>query len=294
MHFQIQTFIKTVLKVLSVSLVLTSCGLRYTPPPSWEELRDERRTSLEQQLVSDFKQVNLKPTVLLYGEPVTVKPASFIKLDSLFNLKYLAQKSGRPTGDLDRQIEVQRGVVLSDSTELLYRETVWVLGNGQEKLNFLIIQTSQNNQYVLRDLKILETFEADKSDSVWAQMYFTEKPFLRSSMGYTEDERNFYGYMKNHALELTADQRYIFLKHVFQIMRIANEERSLSTDLILRRLAALRLAEEHPSLDKTNLTFFAEKVQIGDETNYEVTVLEKNAGTFKTVYRFDAFFFPIP
>lgn len=282
-----------ILVLLALSSVFLSCGLRYTPPPTWEQLRDERRNSLEQQLTADFKQVNLVPKVLLYGEPVTVKPSSFVKLDSLFNLKYLAQRAGRPTIELDKQIEVQRGIVLSDSTELLYREQIWVEATGGERLSFIILETSQNNQNVLRNTKFLETFEADKKDSLWAVTYFIERPFLKMPAGVTAEERNFYGYMKNRALELSEVQRIEFLRNVFSIMRIANEERSLSTDLILRRLAALRLGKENPEKDKQNMSFFAEKVMLGDQTLYEVTVLDKGTGSFKKVYRFDAYFFPI-
>lgn len=292
MYFRVRTSLYRLAFVFALSLIFHSCGLRYTPPPSWEELRDQRRSSLERQLISDFNQVNLVPKVLLYGEPVTVKPASFIQLDSLFNLKYIAQKSGRPTNDLDRQIEVQRGKVLSDSSELLYRETVWLMCSNQERLSFIIAQTNQNNQFVLRSVKILESFDAEHVDSIWASTYFIEEPFLRSGEGITADEHNFYGYMKNYALTLSVDKRNEFLKNVFLIMRIAYEERSLSTDLILRRLAALRFVKDFPDMNRDNMSFFAEKVQIGDETQYEVTVMEKAEGNFKKIYVFDSYFYP--
>lgn len=41
------------------------------------------------------------------------------------------------------------------------------------------------------------------------------------------------------------------------------------------------------------MSFFAEKVMLGDQTLYEVTVLDKGTSSFKKVYRFDAYFFPI-
>ena len=274
-------------------LLLSSCGLRYTPPPTIEELQNDRRSALESQLYSDFKEVSLKPTFLHYGDPLTIKPVSFVKLDSLFNLKYIAQKSGLPTEELDREIDNQRSIVLMDTTEVLFRETVWIELTGGEKLEFIILQTDQNNQYVLRNSKILESFNADKSDSIWAVTYATERSFLRSSTGFTNDERNFYDFTKNHALELSSDDRDLYLKNVFQIMRIASEERSLSSDLILRRLAAFRLTNDHPELNPAEMVFSADKLDDGTGNfSYEVNVFSKT-GNFKQIYVFDRYFYPI-
>lgn len=282
-----------ILLAFSFAILLFSCGLRYYPPPSVQELQTERRTSLEEQLGSDFKGINKTYVNLLYGTSATVKPESFKKLDSLFNLKYLAERSGRSVEELDHEIEVQRGIVLSDTTELLYKETVWGELISSDKLEFMIMETFQNNQNVLRKVNILESFDADKSDSTWAVSYFVEKPFLGSTMGITQDERNFYGFMKNRAVQLAPDERDVFLKNVFLIMRIGSQERSLSTDLILRKLAAYRLQQLQPELMQDDLTFLAEKVTDADVVTYEVTVTSKTNPAFRQLVRYDSFFYPL-
>ena len=96
------------------ALSASSCGLKYIPGPSLEDLERNRKASLEQQLAQDFASVNKKYVGLTYGETVLVKPVSYQRLDSLFEVKYRLSNSGLSTKEIDPLIEKQKMVLLSD------------------------------------------------------------------------------------------------------------------------------------------------------------------------------------
>ena len=105
---------------LLVAISVTSCGLKYVPGPSLEDLERNRKESLEQQLAHDFAAVNKKYVALTYGETVIVKPLSYQRLDSLFEVKYTMSQNGLSTKEIDPLIEDQKMALLSDTTEVLY------------------------------------------------------------------------------------------------------------------------------------------------------------------------------
>lgn len=263
------------------------------PPPTLEEIRDERRLKLEMQLQQDFNAIKKSSKVLFYGQSKTVKPVSFIKLDSLFNLKYNASQSGRSVPGLEEQIELQRNIVLSDTTELLYMETVWCQVVGDTAVDYLIFESFQNNQNVLRKITMLESFEVPLKDSAMGLSYFMEYPFLRLNGSLSTDERNFYGFMKNRAVQLTGDLKDEFIANVLEIMRIAQSEGTLSSEVVLKRLTINQLKEQFPTVPWTDYNLLAEKVNDGDQTRYEVTVSKKVDDGYKAVFIYDSFFFPI-
>jgi hypothetical protein len=280
----------------SILLVsVASCGLKYIPGPSLEDLEKNRKEKLEEQLGSDFAAVNKKYVSLTYGETVVVKPQSYQRLDSLFEVKYRMSKSGLSTKELDPLIESQKMMLLSDTTEVLYMETHWFELIHDSTCEFIVAQCFLNNRNVLRKMDFIDEFQTGMSNQVWAEKYMKED-WLTRDLGYTSnDDLAFYSMMKNKEFGLQGEEKNQFLNNVFLVMRFASETKSTAAQGIVLKLAALQMKNEIPNFKATDYTFTFKKVY-NTELKQDIYVVEAASISEKNVLitrRYDLFYMPI-
>nr|WP_294859503.1 hypothetical protein [uncultured Fluviicola sp.] len=280
------------------SLILisfTSCGLKYIPGPSLEDLARIRKEKLEEQLGSDFAAVNKKYVALTYGESLVVKPQSYQRLDSLFEVKYRMSKSGFSTKEIDPLIENQKMMLLSDTTEVLYMETHWFELVHDSTCEFIIAQCFLNNRNVLRKMDFIDEFQTGISNQVWAEKYMKED-WLTRDLGYTpNDDLTFYSTMKNKEFSLQGEEKERFLNNVFLVMRFISETKSTAAQGIVLKLAALQMKNEIPNFKAADYTFSFKKVYDA-ELKQDLYVVEAASISDKNVLvtrRYDLFFMPL-
>jgi hypothetical protein len=285
-------------RFVSISLVLisvTSCGLKYIPGPSLEDLAKTRKEKLEEQLTTDFAAVNKKYLPLTYGESLVVKPQSYQRLDSLFEVKYRMSKSGLSTKEIDPLIENQKMMLLSDTTEVLYMETHWFELVHDSTCEFIIAQCFLNNRNVLRKMDFIDEFQTDISNQVWAEKYMKED-WLTRDLGYTSnDDLTFYSTMKNKEFSLQGEEKERFLDNLFWVMRFASETKSTAAQGIVLKLAARQMKNEIPNFKAADYTFSFKK-DINTETKESIYVVEAASVSDKNVLitrRYDLFFMPL-
>lgn len=274
---------------------LASCGLKYVPGPTLEDLAQNRKQKLEQQLGSDFAAVNKKYISLTYGETVVVKPQSYQRLDSLFEVKYRMSKSGLSTKELDPLIENQKMVLLSDTTEVLYMETHWFELVQDTTCEFIIAQCFLNNQNVLRKMDFIAEFKTGLSNQIWAEKYMKEE-WLTRDLGYTSnDDLSFYTTMKNKEFSLEGAEKDRFLQNVFLVMRFANQNKSTAAQGIVLKLAARQMKNEIPNFNSSEYVFSFKK-EIDAESKETIYLVEAASEIDKNVVitrSYDQFFMPL-
>lgn len=280
---------------LLVTLFISSCGLKYVPGPGLEDLSTNRKQQLEAQLAKDFAAVNKKYKSLTYGETVVVKPQSYQRLDSLFEVKYRMSQSGLKTKELDPLIENQKMMLLSDTTEVLYMETHWFELVQDSTCEFIIAQCFLNNRNVLRKMEFVNEFQTGIFNQVWAEKYMKEEWFTRD-LGYTSnDDLNFYSTMKNKEFNLQGEEKKRFLDNVFLVMRFASENRSTAAQGIVIKLASRQMKSEIPNFQASDYTFSFRKennVELKQEVYVVEAVSEKDKHV-KITRKYDLFYMPL-
>lgn len=278
----------------AIALSITSCGLKYVPGPSLQDLEQNRKAKLEEQLTRDFAAVGKTYVSLTYGETVVIKPLSYQRLDSLFEEKYRMSKIGLSTKELDPLIESQKMVLLSDTTEVLYMETHWFELVQDSTCEFIIAQCFLNNKNVLRKMEFVDQFQTGKSNRPWAEIYMKED-WLTRDMGYTSNEDlAFYAKMKNKEFNLKGAEKEAFLNNVFLVMRIARENKNTAAQGIVLELAANQLKNEIPNFKRTDYTYSFKK-EVNPETKQDEYVVEATSVSDKNILitrKYDEFFMP--
>ena len=284
-------FASFLLLIVSVS----SCGLKYVPSPGLQELAANRRESLEQQLARDFGKVNKKYVSLTYGETVVIKPLSYQRLDSLFEVKYNLSQNGFSTKEIDPLIENQKMVLLADTTEVLYMETHWFELVQDTSCEFIIAQCFLNNRNVLRKMEFINEFKTGISNQLWAEKYMKEE-WLTRDIGYTpNDDLSFYSQMKNQEFNLKGEEKALFLENVFLVMRFISENKSTAPQGIVLKLAARQMKNEIPNFNASEYTFSFKTVN-NLRLKQDLYVVEAVSETDQKVVvtrRYDLFFMPV-
>lgn len=274
---------------------VTSCGLKYIPAETAEDLAKVRKQKLEQQLQADFATIGKKFLHLTYGETVVVKPLSYQRLDSLFEVKYQRSLNRISTKDLDPLIEQQKIILLGDTTEVLYMETSFFELSGDSTLEYVIARCYLNNRNVLRRMEYVSQFFTSKENQIWARKYMKEEWFTRD-LGYTPPEdANFYSRMKNREFSLGEKDKEVFLENVFRIMRVANEIKGYIPQTICQRLALEDFKQSFPDFKTENFSFYYKKEK-DPTTNMDIHTVEaisKTDSNLIYVQQFDAYLMPL-
>ncbi|WP_343631375.1 hypothetical protein [Fluviicola sp.] len=289
-------FLKRFTLVLLLVSAVSSCGLKYVPGPSLEDLARNRKESLEQQLAHDFGAVNKRYVSLTYGETVVVKPQSYQRLDSLFEEKYRLSKLGLSSKDIDPLIENQKMALLADTTEVLYMETHWFELIKDTTCEFIVAQCFLNNKNVLRKMEYVDEFQTGKSNQVWAEKYMKEDWLTRNMDGYTtNDDLAFYAMMKNREFNLQGDEKNRFLENVFLVMRFASENQSTAAQGIALKLAARQMKNEIPGFKSGDYVFsFKKDVDpVSKETVYVVEAASEVDKKVLVTRRYDQYYMPL-
>lgn len=274
----------------------SSCGLKYVPGPSLEDLAKNRKEALEQKLAKDFGAVNKQYVSLTYGETVVVKPQSYQRLDSLFEEKYRLSKLGLSTKEIDPLIETQKMALLADTTEVLYMETHWFELVQDTTCEFIIAQCFLNNKNVLRKMEYIDEFQTGKSNKIWAEKYMKEDWFTRNMDGFTSnDDLAFYAMMKNKEFGLKDEEKNRFLNNVFLVMRFAAENQSTAPQGIALKLAARQMKMEIPGFKTSDYVFSFRKDTdpLSKETVYVVEAVSEADKNVLVTRRYDSFYMPL-
>lgn len=275
-------------------LFLHSCGLKYEPPVTLEELEIQRREAIENSYAVSFKKAGKRYLPLTYGELTIVKPDSYKALDSVFLRKYALERAGENTSYLNPEIERLQYIAQTDSTPVRYVETHWFELKSDSLSEFLIHRVHLNRQNKILQVEQLDAFTCPPGLSEFARRYMKEDYFVQYAPYTSQTEIDFYTSYKDKAATLTGQEHEDFILHTLRIMQLANEKKSLSADLLLRALTLQLLKAEKP--DALSQTYLIDTQRVFTETDgkqefqfYDVKVLNGTRERTIAEYRFDAY-----
>lgn len=219
-----------------LTTVLGSCGLKYTPQTAPEDYQAQRQRVIESQIKEEFAAKNMAYKSIAFGKTITVKPASFIKLDSLFEQKYQLEQQGRKDKNLDEKIGVQRLICQTDTNEILYmNQHVFSLSNDSTS-EVLSGNFSLNARNEIRKVEFTESYTIPSNLVPYYTYYVLNQSFMYSSDAPTESELDFYDLYKAQAARLFGSNKEAFIVHTLKLMKIARLKKSLEKKTFLEEL----------------------------------------------------------
>ena len=290
----------TYLRFLLIATLLTSmvsCGLKYTPQVTPESKQDERKLVIESEIRKEFAEQAKQYKSIGYGEMVTVKPISYLALDSLFLVKYNLERQGKRTKEIDQEIAMQRLICQNDTNEVLYMEQHVFSLEGDSTAEVLSGNFSLNSNNDLRKVQFTSSYEIPKDLVSYYNFYITGSAFLTNNSAPTTQEKQFYDNYKAELENRSGQNRDAFLVHTLRLMKIGRSNQSLEKQKTLESLTRLAVhkgnkgyknevfvkVEQHAE-ESGEISFYNVEYQFAKPTGEESYITEKYA------VQFDAFF----
>ncbi len=275
----------------------TSCGLKYPPQVSPENKREERKLVIESEIRKEFGERKMQYKSIGFGEPVTLKPPSYMTLDSLFELKYKLEQQGKRTADLDEQIVIQRLICQNDTNEVLYMEQHVFSLEGDSIAEVLSGNFSLNSNNELRKVNFTSSYIIPKDLVSYYNFYVLETAFLTNNSVPTRQEMEFYQAYKAELQNRAGINEDEFLVHSLKLMKVARNNQSLDKQKTLEALTKLAVHKNNKSYknevfvkveqhadDSGIIRFYEVQYQFAKPTGTESYVTERYA------VQFDSFF----
>lgn len=274
-----------------------SCGLKYTPQVSPENKREERKLVIESEIRKEFSERKMQYKSIGFGESVTLKPASYILLDSLFEVKYNLESQGKRTKELDDQIAMQRLICQNDTNEVLYMEQHVFSLEGDSTAEVLSGNFSLNSNNELRKVEFTASYSIPKDLVNYYNFYILESSFLTNNTTPTIQEREFYNVYKAELQNRSGNNEDEFLIHTLRLMQVARTNKSLEKQKTLESLTRLAVHKgdknyksevfvkvEQSAEESGVISFYSVEYQFAKPTGSESYITEKYN------VQFDAFF----
>lgn len=283
--------------IFSVVVLFSACrSLTYIPSETPEQQDEVRKLSVLQQLDGSFKQINKQFKLLAYGQTTTVKPDSYRKLDSLFNLKY--NLGGKYNPQLEEAIQHQQAVISTDTLHVVYQTQVWYEITDDSTFEFIQATITTNKTNKIEHVTANDDFNTDSADVHWAEAYMKETDFVQNRSSISSAEDKFFDFYKAKSAQLKGPEKDTFMVHTFHIMSLAHTAGTLSTELLLQSLAKEEINRLMPGTDSTAYELKSEEVSDTGDNNkstfdyYQVTATFKDGREF--LFRYDEYLQLLP
>ncbi len=227
---------KIIFLLFTLMAILGGCGLEYIPQTPPEDRQLQRQRVIESKIKSEFEPQKKTYRSIAFGKTTTIKPLSFIKLDSLFEQKYQLEQSGRRDRNLDEKIGIQRLVCQTDTNEILYMEEHVFSLETDTSAEVLSGNFALNIKNEIRQVEFTTAYTIPSNLVAFYGYYVLNESFMYFSEQPAGEEEDFYRYYKNKAGTLLGFQKEQFIVNTLKLMKLARTNRSLEKQLFLREL----------------------------------------------------------
>ncbi len=217
-------------------MFITSCGIHYVTPPTPISLASERRAAIQQSLRETFEKDSSVYSDIAWGKTKTLKPLSYMDLDSLHRIKYKLENQGKYDPELEDNIKIQRQIALNDTTPILYIEDHLFSVKKDSILTVYSAYFETTKDHVIRNSEIKGSTNVDPKMMEEYKIYTFEESFLHPGYALSYEEKRFYSKFKTYENSLTGNKRDEFLNHALKIISYARNAASLATKNILMRV----------------------------------------------------------
>lgn len=210
--------------------------MQYQPQTPPEDRQLQRQRVIESKIKSEFEPQKKTYRSIAFGKTTTIKPVSFIKLDSLFEQKYQLEQTGRKDRKLDEKIGIQRLVCQSDTNEILYMEEHVFSLETDTSAEVLSGNFALNIKNEIRQVEFTTAYTIPSNLVAFYGYYVLNESFMYFNEQAATEEDDFYKYYKNKAGTLLGYQKEQFVVNTLKLMKLARTNRSLEKQLFLREL----------------------------------------------------------
>jgi hypothetical protein len=258
------------LPVFLFLLIISACGLKYTPQTTPEDKQLARQKAIENTIIEEFKEKKLNYISVAFGETTTIKPISFQYLDTLFERKYRLDQRGETDRFLDEEIARQRLICQNDTNEIMYKEEhVFILEDGSIATAY-VGDFFANKHNKIKKVEFLESYEIPIKNIDLFKTYILGESFIYRGYAADERENNFYQIYKSRAQQLTGKEKNDFMKTALQIMEIAQQKKHLDTKKLLMELTKKAITERYKFFKNDDFTSMNEFTSGKDIAYYEI------------------------
>lgn len=229
--------IKSIFSILILTLI-ASCGIQYTAPPTPISLTSDRRAAIQTSLKETFEKDSLIYKDIAWGQSKTMKPSSYIQLDSLYAIKYKMEREGKRDTALEETIKIQRQIALNDSTPILYLEDhlFSVTKNGELTIYSAILETNKDHKILNSEINASNNLDPKNLEEF--KIFTFEESFLHPGYAPAVIEREFYERYKTKMAEFKGDSKDVFLNHTLEVLKNARIAGSLDPTAVLKQIIA--------------------------------------------------------
>lgn len=222
--------------------MMSACGLHYTPPETPEAFELRRHKTVEAYVQNSTKNQGYSYESVAFGTTQIVKPNSYRTLDSLYALKYKNELKGMPTDNvLEEQIGNQRIIARNDTNKVMYIENHVFALSSDTATEIYAANFQVSSELVVNDMIIRESTFLPKRDTERYKQYLFNESFLNPGYPPNSAETKFYTLFTNRLNQLSRDQRDLEVRHMLQLMEIAQKRASLGPEGLLKTLAAAEI-----------------------------------------------------
>jgi hypothetical protein len=227
---------------LIISLLIVSCGLQYIPSETPESQTLNRQTAIQNYLTETLQNDSSTYRSLAFGKTSTLKPISYLQLDSLHALKYNLEKRGKRDRDLEEAILIQRQIALNDTNGIIFLEShlFSLTTKNLATVYSAELKTDQSNK--IKEVEIFETTNIAVQNLELFQIYTFEESFLQAGFKPLPGELNFYKKYKAQASNLSSEAKDKFVQNTLNIMRAAQKVQTLKTVALLSEVVRDRIS----------------------------------------------------
>jgi len=226
---------------LTTSLLIASCGLQYTPSETPESQTLKRQTAIQSYLTETLQNDSTTYKSLAFGKTKTLKPISYLQLDSLHALKYNLEQRGKRDRDLENAILIQRQIALNDTNGIIYVESHLFSLTSKNVATVYSAEMKTDQSHKIKDVEIFETTNIAPQNIEIFQIYTFEESFLQPGFRPLTDEVGFYQKYKAEASTLTGERKDVFIQNTLNLMRLAQRLQTLKTVALLSEVVRERI-----------------------------------------------------
>lgn len=268
---------------LVFTLLLSACGLKYTPTETREDVAVNRKNSVSQYIRDSYKDSSAVYQSLVFAPPTLVKPYHHRQLDSLYEIKYANEQRGRFDKDLEQKINNQKIVVANSNEKIQYIEHHIYSIQTEGTSNVYYADIHFDSKSNISQFTITQTYQFPSNLLAIFKSYVTRESIIFPNYGPTNEEVEFYEFFENELSRRPSYEQNEFMTDMLSVFLLARNVRSLETKLLLQHLSVIH-AENRQYSSQVDVFHNVNGIWEGEELlRYEVSFTTPE-GTFNGVF----------
>lgn len=268
--------------LLGITFV-SSCGLKYTPPKSTSTLAANRQKIASDYIRSSYRDSSVTYQSLSFGQPTTIKPYIYEQLDSLYEVKYRNELTGRYDKSLDEKIANQKIVIQSSNQKVQYAEhhVYAIQAPATTHVYYADIIFNADNEVVNYQSSIDYNFPT--SQLPLFKSYLMRESFIQSGYEVSNSESDIIDVMNKELDAKIGAEGNEYMRQMLNVFFIIKITKQVETKSILKNLVVLN-AENRLFNTATDKIIRADSLMKDNKTvGYEIEV-ETPAGKITAIY----------